>query len=115
EYGPQALQYSTTEGYYPLREWIAQQTSMTGPQVSLDNILITSGSQQALDLLGKIFINSGDRLVVEAPTYMGALQAWNAYGAEYVSIPLDEQGLVTAKLEAALQVGPKFIYILPTF
>ena len=115
EYGPQALQYSTTEGYYPLREWIAQQTSLTGPQVSLDNILITSGSQQALDLLGKIFINSGDRLVVEAPTYMGALQAWNAYGAEYVPIPLDEQGLVTTKLEAALQVGPKFIYILPTF
>ena len=115
EYGPQALQYSTTEGYYPLREWIAQQTSAAGPQVSPDNILITSGSQQALDLLGKIFINSGDRLVVEAPTYMGALQAWNAYGAEYVPIPADEHGLVTAKLEAALQVGPKFIYSLPTF
>ena len=57
-------------------------------EVTPDNILITSGSQQALDLLGKIFINRGDRILVESPTYLGALQAWNAYGAEYVTVPI---------------------------
>lgn len=115
DFGPQALQYSTTEGYRPLREWLADITSAPGLTVSPDNILITSGSQQALDLLGKIFINSGDRLIVEAPTYMGALQAWNAYEAEYLAVPADEQGMVTADLEPALWVGPKLIYSLPTF
>jgi 2-aminoadipate transaminase len=115
DFGPQALQYSTTEGYRPLREWLAHYTSSPGLTISPENILITSGSQQALDLLGKIFINSGDRLVVEAPTYMGALQAWNAYEAEYLAIPSDEQGMLTAELEPALRVGPKLIYSLPTF
>ncbi|GIK39583.1 MAG: aminotransferase [Chloroflexota bacterium] len=115
DFGPQALQYSTTEGYRPLREWLANDTSTSGLAISPDNILITSGSQQALDLLGKIFINSGDHLVVEAPTYMGALQAWNAYEAEYLAIPADEQGMLTAELEPALRVGPKLIYSLPTF
>lgn len=114
DFGPQALQYSTTEGYRPLREWVAEHTA-PGLAISPDNILITSGSQQALDLLGKIFINSGDRLVVEAPTYMGALQAFNAYEAEYVAVPSDEQGMITAELEPALQVGPKLIYTMPTF
>lgn len=114
DFGPQALQYSTTEGYRPLREWVAQHTA-PGLTISPDNILITSGSQQALDLLGKIFINPGDRLVVEAPTYMGALQAFNAYEAEYVSVPSDEQGMITAELEPALQIGPKLIYTMPTF
>ncbi|GAB4434864.1 MAG: PLP-dependent aminotransferase family protein [Anaerolineae bacterium] len=114
DFGPQALQYSTTEGYRPLREWVAQHTapSLT---ISPDNILITSGSQQALDLLGKIFINPGDRLVIEAPTYMGALQAFNAYEAEYVAVPSDEQGMITAALEPALQASPKLIYTMPTF
>ncbi len=115
DFGPQALQYSTTEGYRPLRDWLAQFTSTPDLTVSPDNILITSGSQQALDLLGKIFINAGDRLVVEAPTYMGALQAWNAYEAEYLAVPSDEQGMITAELVQALQVGPKLIYSLPTF
>ncbi len=82
EHGPVALQYGTTEGYQPLREMIARHTMRYGIEVSADNILITSGSQQALDLLGKIFINHGDRIIVEAPTYLGALQAWNIYGAE---------------------------------
>jgi 2-aminoadipate transaminase len=110
-----ALQYGTTEGYLPLREMIAQQTRRNGIEVTAENILITSGSQQALDLLGKIFINPGDHIAVDNPTYLGALQAWNIYGAEYVTVRLDESGLVTDELEAAFRVGPKFIYALPNF
>ena len=113
--GPQALQYSTTEGYPPLREMIARHTARFGLQVTPDNVLITSGSQQALDLLGKILINPGDRILVEAPTYLGALQAWNVYGAEYVPVPIDDGGMEIGSLEAALRTGPKFIYVLPNF
>jgi 2-aminoadipate transaminase len=115
DYGGQALQYGTTEGYRPLREMIARHSARYGIDVTIDNILITSGSQQALDLLGKVFINPGDRILVESPTYLGALQAWNAYGAEYVTVPIDENGMVTAALEDALRSGPKFIYVLPNF
>ena len=113
--GAQALQYGTTEGYIPLREMIARHSARYGIDITPDNILITSGSQQALDLLGKIFINRGDRILVEAPTYLGALQAWNAYGAEYVSVPMDEDGMMADALEEALRTGPKFIYVLPNF
>jgi 2-aminoadipate transaminase len=113
--GKQALQYSSTEGYRPLRDMIARHTERFGLRVSADNIMITSGSQQALDLLGKIFINPGDRILVEAPTYLGALQAWNVYGAEYVPVPVDEGGMIVSALEAALRSGPKFIYALPNF
>lgn len=113
--GALALQYGPTEGYRPLREMIARHTSRYGIQVNADNIMITSGSQQALDLLGKIFINPGDHILVEAPTYLGALQAWNAYGARYVTVPLDDDGMKTDALEAALRTGPKFIYALPNF
>jgi len=115
EVGSQALQYSTTEGYLPLREMIARHSSRYGIDVEAENIQITSGSQQALDLLGKLLINPGDRILVEAPTYLGALQAWNAYGAEYVTVPSDEFGMKTDSLEAALRTGPKFIYVLPNF
>lgn len=113
--GAQALQYGTTEGYQPLREMIARHSERMGIKVTADNILITSGSQQALDLLGKIFINHGDRILVESPTYLGALQAWNAYGAEYVSVASDDYGMKTDALEEALRTGPKFIYVLPNF
>lgn len=115
ELGAQALQYGTTEGYLPLREMIARHTARYGIKITPDNILITSGSQQALDLLGKVFINPGDRILVEEPTYLGALQAWNAYGAEYVTVPMDEDGMITDALEEALRTGPKFIYVLPNF
>ncbi len=115
DYGAQALQYGTTEGYLPLREQIARHSARYGIEVTPDNILITSGSQQALDLLGKIFINPGDRILVESPTYLGALQAWNSYGAEYVSVPMDKSGMNTDALEEALRTGPKFIYVLPNF
>lgn len=115
DFGAKALQYSATEGYTPLREMIARHTARLGIQVSVDNILITSGSQQALDLIGKIFINRGDRILVESPTYLGALQAWNAYGAEYVSVPIDQDGMIPEELAKALRYGPKFIYLLPNF
>jgi 2-aminoadipate transaminase len=114
-HGPQALQYSTTEGYRPLREMIARHTARYGIHVDADNILITSGSQQALDLIGKVVVNPGDRLLVERPTYVGALQAWNAYEAEYITIALDDEGMRTEYLEAALRAGPKFVYVLPNF
>lgn len=113
--GPNSLQYSSTEGYLPLREMIARHSSNIGIEVSADNILITSGSQQALDLLGKIFINRGDRILVETPTYLGALQAWNAYGAEYIAVPCDSDGMKVDELNEALRTGPKFIYLLPNF
>ena len=115
EHGAVALQYGTTEGYLPLREMIARHTERYAMKVIPDNILVTSGSQQALDLLGKVFINHGDRILVESPTYLGALQAWNAYGAEYVTVPSDEHGMVVEELEQALRTGPKFIYLLPNF
>lgn len=83
--------------------------------IGIENVLITSGSQQALDLLGKVFINRGDRVLVKSPTYLGALQAWNAYGAEYVEVPFDENGMQVDTLEEALRMGPKFIYVLPNF
>ncbi|MFZ5855211.1 MAG: PLP-dependent aminotransferase family protein, partial [Chloroflexota bacterium] len=115
EHGAQALQYSTTEGHRPLREMIARHTSRYAVEVTADNILITSGSQQALDFIGRLFINRGDYIVVESPTYLGALQAWNAYGAQYISVRMDENGMIVDELEEALRKGPKFIYVLPNF
>ena len=113
--GAQALQYGTTEGYLPLREMIARNNARFSVQVTAGNIMITSGSQQALDFIGRLFLNRGDYVVVESPTYLGALQAWNAYGAQYISIPCDEDGMMVDKLEEALRIGPKFIYVLPNF
>ena len=113
--GAKALQYGPTEGYRPLKELITRHSARYGINVTPENILITSGSQQALDLLGKILINPGDHILVESPTYLGALQAWSAYGAEYVTVPMDENGMVTDALEEALRSGPKFIYVLPNF
>jgi 2-aminoadipate transaminase len=115
EQGAQALQYSTTEGYRPLREMIARHTHRFGPTVGPDNILITASSQQALDLIGKVFINPGDHIVVERPTYLGALQAWNLCQAEYISVPMDDEGMCADSLEGALRAGPKFLYALPNF
>jgi 2-aminoadipate transaminase len=114
-FGAQALQYGTTEGYSPLREMIARHTGRYRVDVKPENILITSGSQQALDFIGRLFLNRGDYIVVESPTYLGALQAWNAYGAQYISIPMDENGMIVDELEKALRIGPKFIYVLPNF
>ncbi len=115
EMGPQALQYTPTEGYEELRRLICDLSAQQGLHITIDNVLITTGSQQALDLLGKVFINRGDKILVESPSYLGALQAFNAYGAEYVSVPFDDEGMRTDALEAALRTSPKFIYIIPNF
>ena len=115
EHGEQALQYGATEGYRPLREWVAQRMSRGSLKLSVENVLITSGSQQALDLLGKILINPGDSVIVEAPTYMGALQAWNPYGPNYATVPADAQGLRADELDVALQAGARYLYVLPNF
>jgi 2-aminoadipate transaminase len=114
-HGRDALQYSTTEGYRPLRELVAERCSRYGIQVEADNILFTNGSQQALDLIGKVFVNPGDHILVERPTYLGGLQAWNAYQAEYVAADLDEHGYVIQSVEQQIRTGPKFIYALPNF
>jgi 2-aminoadipate transaminase len=114
-HGQQALQYSTTEGYRPLREMIARHTCRYGVNVGPDNILITASSQQALDLIGKVFINPGDHIIVDQPTYLGALQAWNLYQAQYIPVPLDDDGMTMAGVESAMRAGPKFLYALPNF
>jgi 2-aminoadipate transaminase len=114
-HGARALQYSITEGYRPLREMICRHSARYGIVINPENVLITSGSQQALDLIGKVFINPGDYVVVERPTYLGAMQAWNAYQAEYINVPMDEDGMRPDGLETALRMGPKFIYALPNF
>jgi 2-aminoadipate transaminase len=116
QHGSQALQYSTTEGYEPLREWIVTKMAQYGIEAAPENVLITSGSQQALDLIGKVLLNPGDRVLTERPTYLGALQAWRAYQADFVTVPIDDDGLRTgATLEKALSTGPKFMYLLPNF
>jgi 2-aminoadipate transaminase len=115
QHGAQALQYGPTEGYEPLRETIAKNMARYGILAKAENVLITSGSQQALDLIGKLLINSGDRVLVEAPTYLGALQAFSVYGAQYLPVPIDDDGLRTDQLENSLRLRPKFMYILPNF
>jgi 2-aminoadipate transaminase len=115
ELGPQSLQYHSTEGYRPLRDLIARYMGRYKIEIATDNILITAGSQQALDLIGKCFINRGDRILVENPTYLGALQAWSPYGAEYIMVNMDEDGMKTDELENAFRSGPKFIYTVPNF
>ncbi len=113
--GQQALQYSASEGYLPLRQWIVAYMARYGIEAKVENVLITSGSQQALDLLGKVLINPGDLILTEQPTYLGALQAWRAYQAAFTAVPVDDEGLRIDLLEEALCSGPKFMYILPNF
>jgi 2-aminoadipate transaminase len=114
--GTAALQYAVTDGYAPLRKMILQRMHQRGLTASLDNIFITSGAQQGLDIVGKLLINSGDRVLVEDPTYLGALQAWNIYGATYETVDTDEQGIIPDALERALQSGPaSLLYLVPTF
>jgi 2-aminoadipate transaminase len=114
-HGQAALQYSTTEGHPPLRQWIVDYMARYGIEAKVENVLITSGSQQALDLIGKVMINPGDLILTEQPTYLGALQAWRAYQAEFTSVPVDGDGLQIDLLEEAICAGPKFMYILPNF
>ncbi|HOT93507.1 MAG TPA: PLP-dependent aminotransferase family protein [Anaerolineae bacterium] len=111
-----ALQYSTTEGYRPLREFLAEAMAKYGIRHSPDNILITTGSQQALDLIGKIFLDPGTYVLAERPTYLGAIQAWRAYEADFVTVPLDDDGMQVEYVEDVLKQTPvRYIYVLPNF
>lgn len=111
-----ALQYSTTEGYYPLREWIVQRLKLWGCNVTPDEILITSASQQGIDLTAKVFIDPGDAVVFGRPTYLAALQTFGSFEARFVSVETDEEGLVVEEVEEALiRERPKLIYVTPNF
>jgi 2-aminoadipate transaminase len=114
--GARALQYGPTDGYPPLKEFLVEKMQKYGVPAEMENVLITNGSQQALDLIGKVFINRGDVIVTEAPTYLGALQAWNLFGPRYVTVPSDDDGMQVDKLEEILRREKvKFIYVLPNF
>ena len=116
--GEQALQYATTEGYRPLRAWIANRmNTRLGTAFSEDNILITHGSQQALDLTGKVFLDEGDVVLCESPTYLAAISAFRAYGCRFVEVETDEFGMRPEALEQALIKNPdaKLIYVIPDF
>ena len=110
-----ALQYGPSEGYAPLRAWVAEDLNRKGAQVTPDNILIVSGSQQALDLLGKVLIDKDSKVLVETPTYLGALQSFSLYQPTYVSVPSDEGGLIPEALTPELTEGARFLYALPNF
>ena len=110
-----ALQYSTTDGYAPLREWVAAEKSKSGATIKPEQVIIVSGSQQALDLIGKVFINEGDKVLVEAPTYLGALQAFDLFFPKYVSLPSDEDGLDADQITVEHAQDAKFLYALPNF
>lgn len=111
-----ALQYGVTEGYPPLREYLVEKMHGQGINAQVENILIVNGSQQALDFIGRIFIDPGDTILTGNPTYLGALQTWRTYGARFVTVPVDEAGMRTDLLDGVLaQQRVKFIYVLPNF
>ena len=112
--GRVALQYGPSDGYAPLREWIADSMSIDGATISPDQVLMVSGSQQGLDLLGKVLIDEGSKVLVETPSYLGALQAFSLYGPEFVSIPTDDGGLIPEAV-AALADNARLLYALPNF
>ncbi|MEB0137224.1 PLP-dependent aminotransferase family protein [Actimicrobium sp. CCC2.4] len=109
-----ALQYGPTDGYLPLREWIANSLSIPGVAIAPEQVLMTSGSQQALDLIGKVLIDEGSKVLVETPSYLGALQAFSVYGPEFVSLPGDEAGLLPEAV-ASVGAGARLLYALPNF
>ncbi|HUM03653.1 MAG TPA: PLP-dependent aminotransferase family protein [Thermoanaerobaculia bacterium] len=110
-----AFQYGVTEGYRPLRELFVRHMARYGIHVGPENVLVTSGSQQALDLIARLFINPGDRILTEQPTYLGAIQAFGAQQGDFLPVPTDDDGLLIESLEEKLRAGPKFLYILPNF
>jgi 2-aminoadipate transaminase len=117
--GPAALQYGVTEGHLPLREWVCAHLAATvGLSVSPDDVVITSGSQQALDLIAKVLLDPGDLVITENPAYLGALQAFQAYEARAVGLASDEHGLQPAALNTFLEtspVRPKLLYLIPNY
>jgi 2-aminoadipate transaminase len=112
--GKVALQYGTSDGYAPLREWIADSLSQDGVKILPDQVLMVSGSQQALDLLGKVLIDEGSKVLVETPSYLGALQAFSVYQPEFVSVPTDDAGVLPESV-AAVGKDASLLYALPNF
>lgn len=110
-----ALQYGPTEGYMALREWIAERYSRNGVHININQVLVTTGSQQGLDLLGKVLIDVGSRVLVETPTYLGALQAFSLSEPQFVSVSSDDSGVVPSALTRDLTTGARFMYCLPNF
>jgi DNA-binding transcriptional MocR family regulator len=115
--GTKALQYGPTEGYQPLREAISKRMEKVHVNIKPDNILITSGSQQGLDFAAKIFINPGDKIIVEKPSYLGAVNAFKAYEPTFIDIEMDDDGMIMEDLEAVLKENDdiRFIYVIPDF
>lgn len=120
--GKKALQYSATEGYYPLKEFLASAMHQYGIPALPENVLLTNGSQQALDLIGRIFIDPDRFVLTGRPTYLGAIQAWGAYQAKFHTMRVDDQGMVVEEIERAYEKAiedsgrpPAFIYVLPNF
>jgi len=113
--GAAALQYSATEGHPPLRQWIADQYNAVGVNVSTDQILITTGSQQGLDLLAKVLIDPGDRVIVEDPTYIAALQSFGMFEPVFAAAPVDADGVDTQMLKREIEAGAKMFYCMPNF
>ena len=115
EPGP-ALQYGATEGYQPLREHLSTYMMTKGATVAVNELIVTTGSQQALDLLGKTMISPGDKVIVEGPTFLATIQCFRLYGAELISAPIDAHGVKTDELKKLIaQHKPKFVYLIPTF
>jgi 2-aminoadipate transaminase len=114
--GPATLQYGTSEGYEPLRLAVAERYAGRGFKITKDNVLITSGSQQGMDLIGKLFLDEGSIVVVEDPTFLTALQAFSLFQASYLTVPIDEQGMrVDVLPELLARNDVKFIYVMPNF
>ncbi|MFC5512865.1 PLP-dependent aminotransferase family protein [Massilia jejuensis] len=112
--GKVALQYGPTDGFAPLRAWIADSLSTEGTKILPEQILMVSGSQQALDLIGKVLIDEGSRVLVETPSYLGALQAFSVYRPEFASVDTDDDGLVPSSIDAVAK-GARLLYALPNF
>ena len=111
-----ALQYGATEGFQPLREQLSAFMATKGATVSPSELIVTTGSQQALDLLGKTMISPGDKVIVEGPTFLATIQCFRLYGAELISAPIDANGVKTDELEKLIaEHKPKFVYLIPTF
>ncbi len=116
EHGPAALQYSTTEGYLPLRAWLAERVATKGLRVRPEQVLMTAGSQQGIDLVGKTLLDAGDTVIVESPCYLAALQAFEAYEARFEVVSSDDQGMRVDELERVLRrTSAKLLYLVPTF
>jgi 2-aminoadipate transaminase len=116
KYGSSALQYDRTEGFAPLQAALADRLAARGVTAAAESVLITSGSQGTLDALGKVLIGPGDCVAVEAPTYLGALQAFSPYEPVYATLATDDDGLIPESLESVLaQRRVKFVYLVPTF